>query len=248
MFLKILMALVILAEFYTVPTFLKYYWPTKCKQSLLFKMISATLFVICGVLAMKIAGNNTSYASLMVIGLVFGWLGDYFLHSLKDRMVEFIIGVVAFLIGHIFYIAAFYHALKTLDPTAKLLNWYDFVAVGIVLALVVLYVILMKIYQKKGPMVIGLILYGIFLTTMVVKAALYMYAEWDYGISDNMVPALLTVGIGSVFFFLSDLSLFFILTGDEVKRSMRNFNIVTYFIAQILLASSILFVRSQIIM
>lgn len=247
MLLKILLAVVVLAEFYTVPTFLKHYWPKKCKMSLLFKMISATLFVLCGVLSMKIAGNNTSYASLMVLGLVFGWLGDYFLHSLKDRMIEFIIGVVAFLVGHLFYIAAFYHALKTLKPDAQLLNWYDFVAVGIVLVLVVLYVIFMKIYQKKGPMVIGLILYGIFLTAMVVKAVLYMYAEWDYGINDTMVPALLTVGVGSVFFFLSDASLGLILTGDEVKKKMRFFNIITYFIAQILLALSILFVRSQII-
>ncbi len=247
MVFKILMALTIIAEFFTVPTFLKNYWPTKCKQSLLFKMLSATLFVLCGIFAMKASGNNTSYASLIIWGLVFGWLGDYFLHSLKDRMVEFIIGVVAFLIGHIFYIAAFYHALKTLDPEAKLLNWYDFVAVGIVLALVLVYVAVRHIYQKKGPMVIGLLLYGIFLTAMVVKAALYMYAEWDYGISDAMVPALLTVGIGSVFFFLSDFSLFLILTGDEVKRGMRIFNIVTYFIAQILLACTILFVRSQII-
>lgn len=248
MFFKILFALTIIAEFFTVPAFLKYYWPKKCKQSLLFKMISATLFVLCGVFAMKISGNNTSYASLMVLGLVFGWLGDYFLHSLKDRMVEFVIGVVAFLVGHIFYIAAFYHALKTLNPEAKLLNWYDFVSVGIVFALVTLYVVVKNIYQKKGPMVIGLMLYGVFLTAMVVKACLYMYAEWSYGINDNMIPALLTVGIGSVFFFLSDGSLGLILTGDEVKRSMRNFNIVTYFIAQILLAASILFVRSQIVM
>lgn len=248
MFFKILFALTILAEFYTVPTFLKYYWPKKCKQSLIFKMISATLFVLCGVFAMKISGNNTSYAHLMVLGLVFGWLGDYFLHSLKDRMIEYIIGVVAFLVGHIFYIAAFYHALKTLKPDAKLLNWYDFVAVGIVFVLVTLYVVLKKIYQKKGPMVIGLMLYGIFLTAMVVKACLYMYAEWDYGVSDTMVPALLTVGIGSVFFFLSDLSLFFILTGDEVKKGMRYFNIITYFIAQILLAVSILFVSSSVIL
>ncbi|MBQ6600766.1 MAG: lysoplasmalogenase [Clostridia bacterium] len=247
MLFKILMALTIIAEFFTVPMFLKYYWPTKCKQSLLFKMISATLFVLCGVFAMKASGNNTSYAVLIVWGLVFGWLGDYFLHSLKDRMVEFIIGVVAFLIGHIFYIAAFYHALKTLEPDAQLINWYDFVAVGVVLALVLVYVAVRKIYQKKGPMVIGLLLYGIFLTAMVVKAVLYMYAEWNYGINDSMVPALLTTGIGSVFFFLSDLSLFFILTGDEVKRGMRIFNIITYFIAQILLAVTILFVSSNVI-
>ena len=247
MIFKVLMIVTIIAEFFTVPTFLKYYWPTKCKQSLLFKMISATLFVLCGFFAMKASGNNTSYATLIILGLVFGWLGDYFLHSLKDRMIEFIIGVVAFLIGHLFYIAAFYHALKTLKPDAKLLNWYDFVAVGAVFALVSVYVAVKKIYQKKGPMVFGLMLYGVFLTAMVVKAALYMYAEWDYGINNTMVPALLTVGIGSVFFFLSDASLGLILTGDEVKRGMRIFNIITYFIAQILLACTILFVRSQVI-
>ena len=247
MFFKILLALVVLAEFYTVPMFLKYYWPKKCKQSLLFKMISATLFVLCGVLAVKVSGNNTSYASLMILGLVFGWLGDYFLHSLRDKMVEFVIGVVAFLVGHIFYIAAFYHALKTLNPEAKLINWYEPVIVGAVIALVSVYSWARHLYKKKGPMVIGLIAYGAFLAAMVVKACLYMYAEWDYGINDTMVPALITVGIGSVFFFLSDASLGLILTGDEVKRGMRIFNIITYFIAQILLALSILFVRSQII-
>lgn len=247
MFFKIIFALSILVEFFTVSMFLKYYWPQKCKESLMYKMISATLFIICGFCAMKIAGNNTSYAYLMLLGLVFGWLGDLLLHSLKDKMLHSILGVVAFLVGHLFYIAAFYHALKTLRPEAKLLNWYDFVAVGIVFALVTLYVVVRHIYQKKGPMVIGLMLYGIFLTAMVVKACLYMYAEWEYGINDSMVPALLVVGIGSVFFFLSDASLGLILTGDEVKRGMRVFNIITYFIAQILLAVSILFVRSQII-
>ncbi len=247
MIFTVLMALTIIAEFFTVPMFLKYYWPTKCKQSLMFKMISATLFVLCGVFAMKASGNNTSYAALMIVGLIFGWLGDYFLHSLKDRMVEFIIGVVAFLVGHIFYIAAFYHALKTLKPDAALFNWYEFVVVAAAVALVSVYATVKKLYQKKGPMVIGLILYGAVLTEMVVKACLYMYAEWDFGINDTMVPALLTVGIGSVFFFLSDASLGIILTGDKVKRPMRIFNIATYFIAQILLASSILFINSQII-
>ncbi len=247
MVFKVLMILTIIAEFFTVPTFLKYYWPTKCKQSLLFKMISATLFVLCGFFAMKASDNNTSYAILIMLGLIFGWLGDYFLHSLKNRMIEFIIGVISFLIGHLFYIAAFYHALKTLKPDTKLLNWYDFVAVGAVFVLVSVYVAVKKIYQKKGPMVFGLMLYGVFLTTMVVKAALYIYAEWDYGINDTMIPALLTVGIGSVFFFLSDASLGLILTGDEVKKGMRIFNIITYFIAQILLACTILFVRSQVV-
>ena len=247
MFYKILFALVILAEFYTVPMFLKYYWPKKCKQSLMYKMISATLFVLCGVLAMKISGNNTSYASLMVWGLVFGWLGDLLLHSLKDKTIHFVLGVVAFLLGHVFYIAAFHHALKTLNPEARLYTWYEFLILVVVMFFVCLYVAAKKYYQKKGPMVIGLLAYGAFLVAMVIKACLYLYAEWDYGISDYMVPAIFTVGIGSLFFLFSDASLGLILMDDEVKRPMRIFNIITYFIAQILLAASILFVRSQII-
>lgn len=247
MFFKIAFALTIIAEFFTVPMFLKYYWPKKCKESLTFKMISATLFVLCGIFAMKIAGNNTSYAALMLIGFAFGWSGDLFLHSLKDKMLHFIIGVVSFLVGHIFFIAAFHHAIKSIDPTAALFAWYEILAIVVIIAVVVVFAVFKKYYQKKGPMVIALIAYGVFLVTMFVKAIVYCVAEWNYGIGDYMYPAIITAGIGALFFLLSDGSLGLILMGDEVKRKMRIFNIVTYFIAQILLAVSILFIRSSVI-
>ncbi len=248
MFFKILFALSIVAEFVTVPIFLKYYWPKKCKQSLIFKMISATLFVICGFFAMQMSGNNTSYAAIMLIGFVFGWFGDLFLHSLKDKMLHFVFGVVSFLVGHIFFIAAFHHAIKSINPTASLFNIYEILSIVALMALVCIYVVFKKFYQKKGPMVIALLVYGLFLVTMFVKAMSYCVAEWSYGISDFMYPAMITTGIGALFFLLSDGSLGLILMGDEVKRGMRIFNIVTYFIAQILLAVSILFIRSQIIL
>lgn len=247
MFFKIAFALTIIAELYTVPMFLKYYWPKKCKESLTFKMISATLFVLCGVFAMKISGNNTSYAALMLIGFAFGWLGDLLLHSLKDKMLHFILGVISFLVGHIFFISAFHHAIKSIDPTAALLSWYELLAVAVIMAAVIVFAVCKKYYQKKGPMVIALIAYGVFLVTMFVKAISYCFTEWNYGIGDYMYPAMITAGLGGLFFLLSDGSLGLILMGDEVKRKMRIFNIVTYFIAQILLAVSILFIRSSVI-
>jgi len=246
MFFKILFGLSIFAEFFTVPVFLKYYWPKKCKQSLLFKMISATLFVICGYSAMKVAVNNTTYASLMLIGFVFGWFGDLLLHSLKDKMLHFALGVVSFLVGHIFFIAAFHHAIKTLNPEASLFAWYEIVSVVVIITAVVIFGIFKKYYQKKGPLVFALLAYGVFLVTMFVKAMVYCGTEWMYGINDYMYPAIITSGLGALFFLLSDGSLGLILMGDETKRGMRIFNIVTYFIAQILLAVSILFIRSQI--
>lgn len=248
MFYKILFAVTIIAEFVTVPLFLKYYWPQKCVKSLTFKMASAVLFVLCGFSAMKISANNTSYAMLIIIGLVLGMVGDFFLHSLKNKMIHFIIGVVAFLVGHIFYISAFYHAQKTLRPQSALFSWYEVVAVAVIVIACLVFAFAKDLVKKKGPMVIGCIVYAAILTEMVLKAILYIFAELNYGINDSMIPAVITVGVGSVFFLLSDASLGIILIGDETKRGMRIFNIITYFVAQILLASSILFIRSQIIL
>lgn len=247
MLFKILLGLTVAAEFFTVPMFLKYYWPKKCKQSLIYKMISATLFVLCGFCAMQAAGNNTSYASLMLIGFVFGWFGDLLLHSLKDKMLHFALGVVSFLVGHIFFVAAFHHAIKSLDPAAPLFTWYEILTVVVAIIAVTIFGIFKKYYQKKGPMVFALLLYGVFLVSMFVKSITYCVAEWSYGINDYMYPAIITAGLGGLFFLLSDGSLGLILMGDETKRGMRIFNITTYFIAQILLALSILFIRSQII-
>lgn len=247
MIYKILFAITVLAEFYTVPTFLKYYWPKKCKQSLIFKMISATLFVLCGIFAMKMAGNNTSYAYLMIIGFVFGWFGDLLLHSLKNKMIHFALGLVSFLVGHIFFVAAFHHAIKTLNPEASLFDWYELVAIAVILVAVVIFGICKKYYQKKGPLVFALLFYSVFLVAMFVKSMTYCATEWLDGMNDYMYPAILTAGLGGLFFLISDGSLGLILMGDEVKKGMRIFNIITYFIAQIFLAASLLFVRSQII-
>ena len=44
MLFKILYFLCVAAEFYAVPTFLKYYWPQKCKMSFIWKTVASSLF------------------------------------------------------------------------------------------------------------------------------------------------------------------------------------------------------------
>ena len=243
--LKVLYFLVVALEFVTVPIFLKHYWPTKCKMSLLFKMISATLFVLSGYLAMEIANNHTPYAKFMLWGLVFGWLGDLFLHSLSDKMVHFALGVVAFLTGHIFYIKALQEAILTTYPDAPAFAWYEILIVVVsCVAIVALALIFKLITKEKAPLAAGLCVYMAVILTMLVKAGSFIIGEFAYGMNDNMLMIVITVGLGAILFVLSDGSLGIILGMGKKERGWRIFNIITYFAAQILLAASIFFVRS----
>lgn len=241
---NILFALTIVLEFVTVPIFLKYYWPDKCKQSMLFKMISATLFVLCGYFAIKISGNNTPYADLMLWGLIFGWLGDLLLHWLSDKMAIFAVGVVAFLTGHIFYIVALQKAIETTYPASSPFEWYEFVFLAVALTAVLIFAFVKKLFKEKPAITSALTVYGVILFIMFAKTARYAIGEWAYGTNDHMVLTFVTVLGGGALFAISDLLLGYIILLNKHNRILRIINIVTYFAAQILLASSILVVRS----
>ncbi len=243
--LKILFAITIIAEFVTVPLFLKHYWPKKCIQSLTFKMISATLFVLCGFLAIKISGNNTPYADLMMWGLVLGWVGDLFLHSLSNNKIHFAIGFLAFLAGHVFYIIAFHEAVQITYPAAKALEWFEILAVLALVGAFLTIFIVKKTFSEQPLFYVVFPIYGLILGTMLVKGLRYVIGEIAYGTNDNMAMTALTVGLGAILFTVSDILLGFILPKKNPKRIGRIINIVTYFSAQILFAVSILFVFSR---
>lgn len=242
---NIIYILTIVLEFVFVPLFLKYYWPDRCKQSWIYKMVCATLFVLCGFCAMKIGNNNTPYADMMMWGLVFGWLGDLFLHWLSGKMPYFVVGVVAFLTGHFFYIAALQKAIDTTYPAAATFEWYEFLFVGVASVAVLIYAFVKKLFKEKPAVTAGLFAYGIILFVMFAKAARYAIGEWAYGTNDHMVMTFVTVLGGGTLFLISDLLLGYIILLKKHNRVLRIINIVTYFAAQILLASSMLVVRSS---
>lgn len=247
MFFKILYFLCVAAEFYAVPTFLKHYWPQKCKMSFIWKTISATLFVLAGFFAMKGSGNSTPYAGYIMWGLVFGMMGDLFLHALTKVMWPFVLGVLAFLTGHIFYIIAIQNAIRSTYPDASVFAWYEILAIVIIAIFTVAYLLLRKIIKKDNiPMILGLSAYLMFLTAMVVKAFSFVIGEWVYGMNDHPVMIAITVALGAILFFTSDITLGLMLLNKErfETKKMRYFNIGTYFVAQILIGSSIFFVQS----
>ncbi|MCM1364749.1 MAG: lysoplasmalogenase [Faecalibacterium sp.] len=246
MFFKILFVLAVALEFVFVPLFLKFSWPKKCWKSFGYKMICSALFFAAGLLAMKISGNHTQYATLILWGLFFGWLGDMFLHLITDKIVVFGLGLFAFLGGHIFYIIAFQKAIYKTYPDAGVFKWYEILAVLVLVGSIVLFALKKKI-NIKTYMAIPVIMYAITISTMLVKAFRYTIGEIGYGMNEHMFMVALTVAIGAVLFVLSDGSLGILLfAGQEKNRPLKIFNIGTYFAAQILLASSLFFVQSPI--
>ncbi len=244
MFLKILLGIVVLAECVTVPVFLKYYWPDRCKQSFIYKIISAALFVLCGFLCVKISGNNTPYASLMMWGLVLGFFGDVFLHSLQNKSWHFVLGFLSFLAGHIVYIVAFWKAIKTTYPGSHVFEWYEILITVALLAVMLFIMVKAGIFRGKEALIAPFAIYGVILFTMLTKGLRYAVGEIAYGTNDNMLAVFLTVGLGAVLFTVSDVILGFTIPMGKTSRKLRIINIGTYFAAQILFALSILVVYS----
>ena len=244
--MKVLFILCVVLEVALVPLFLKFYWPDRTKKSFATKTACSLLFCLCGVLAVKITGNNTLYADYMLWGLVLGAIGDLLLHSLTKVIYPFVVGVLAFFTGHIFYIMAFQQAIYATYPGSSFFEWYEILAVVLIEVLIAVYVIIRKTYKTKAHLVALATIYGAMLMAMLAKAARYVIGEIAYGTNDHMVMITITVLLGALLFFISDFILIFILKSDvPIKRSMRVVNIVTYYIAQVLLASSIFFVYSR---
>ena len=245
MFWKILFIMTVAAEFVFVPLFLKFSWPKKCTKSLIFKMICSTLFIVAGLLAMKITPNHTVYAKLILWGLALGWLGDLFLHIDTTKMWVFGLGLFSFLAGHIFYIFAFQRAIMLHYIQYRFFRWYEIPAILLIVGLFALYAWRKQI-KAKLIMAIPVALYALTISAMLVKALRYCIGEWQWGTNDHMVMIFVTVALGAVLFVLSDASLGLILfAGKDKNRPLKWFNIGTYYAAQILLASSIFFVTGR---
>ncbi len=242
MALYIMFSLCCVLECVFVPWFLKVMWPNPSKKSLLLKMICASLFVAVGVLSIYIADNHTEYAYTMLLGLVFGWIGDFFLH-VNTTKTCFGIGFTSFLIGHIVYIVSYIRALGNIFPD------YPKISVLEICLAVSLCVIALVCYRKLGLNMPGVFVklsmgsYFVILDIMFVKATVLGVNYLISGGAHGVIP-LLVLSIGSLSFLLSDVVLGIIMFGGQKKNyPIKIFNIVTYFVAQVLLASSILFIK-----
>lgn len=237
---KVLYVLTYVIQIIFVPLFLKAAWPKRCTKSLIFKMICATTFICAALLSIKISGNNTFYAKLILAALAFSWLGDLLLH-INDEAIMFLLGAMSFLVGHIFYVSAYFHVQNRLFEDLPFLSVWEIVA--IIALLTVAGIVLLGILKlKMGFMLIPLSIYGTMLVTMFVKATSLGIHIINSGLTNATVLGAIFIS-GSLLFVVSDATLAVLSFDDERKTfKLKCVNIVTYFAAQMLLGSTILFI------
>ncbi len=241
---KIALVICCALEFLFVPMFLKAQWPNATKKSLLLKMICASLFVAVGVLSMYVSNNFSTYAFTIVLGLVFGWIGDFFLH-VSSSAISFGIGFTSFLIGHIVYIVGYINAVKVLSQGHKAFNIVELsILVALLIVIILLGKIVMKVNMGSTFNKISMYSYLGVLLTMLIKATSLGISYIQTGVSDG-IWALAVLFFGALCFMLSDVSLGIIMFGGQRKNyPLKKFNLITYFVAQVLLGLSVLFINA----
>lgn len=214
------------------------------------KTCTSICFLIVGITSLyTIEGQSLVTNLLIILGLVFGLIGDivldfkiYFkgLGREFDSDVLTYFGMISFGIGHILYISGSF--IEVMDLWIYLL-----ISLGVG-ALLITLIILLSIKVMKmnyGKFLIPSILYGFLLASFVVFSIFRIVYYLD-------TKGILLM-LGSIFFIISDLILsmtYFSKESDYQKdgilnpesRFMISANHITYYIAQFLIAICILFI------
>jgi uncharacterized membrane protein YhhN len=248
MLLKALLVLCYILFFIFVPLYDKAYWPEPSKKSLTCKLIAATAFVLIGVLGILITDNKSEYANTMLIGLILGWIGDLFMHIPhppgNPRMSVVYIGAASFLIGHIFYVKAFVKSTMALTVDYKFFTTPEVIAFFVIfITFALMLKPVFKFEYKNRFMQIALYLYSVFLIVMLVKSCLFGITYFRSGAENGLIGMLILL-VGGVLFFISDLTLGLRLLGSaKGNKKVKTLSLYAYFFAQLLLATSILFIH-----
>ncbi len=155
------------------------------------------------------------YKYMIITGLVFSLAGDVFLMLPSDR---FLAGLVAFLIAHLFYIAAFLSEISAL-------TWWPLVPL-VIYGIVIYTIVASSLGKLKLPVLI-----------YVVVILIMAWLAWERWSQTGQSGALLAFA-GAVLFVISDT----ILAIDRFRGAFklsRALNLTTYFAAQWLIASSV---------
>ncbi len=164
---------------------------------------------------------HLSYYHLILCGLIFCFIGDICLAFFFHRLV-FTLGLAAFLIGHLFYTAAFFVSAGTTAGT-----WISFAAITPLSGIV-----FMKLRPHLGSMKGPVIAYIVIISFMVIGAGSLSFCR-EFSLSDRLL-----VLLGAVLFYISDL---FVARHRFVKKTIINryAGLPMYNAAQFMLAFSV---------
>ncbi len=176
------------------------------------KPIASTLFVVTALLAGALA---TSFGQLILLGLLFSWLGDVFLIS--KRQLFFMAGLGSFLLAHVAYSGAFLLQPQAIMPLALA------AIVMVVFAVIVLRWLWPHLPPNFRPAVVA---YLVAISVMVVLA------------SGTVAAAGVQLIVGAVLFTVSDI---FVARERFVLSSVANrlWGLPLYYAAQLIFALSV---------
>lgn len=242
MILKILYAVIFIAVNVINPFFVKEQRNGACPKSLALKMAAATGYVLTGVLGMVIAGNYGTFAKIMMGALLCSWIGDLFLHLWQSK-IFYGIGFLGFLSAHFFFIAAFMNVIKAAAPETPFISVWE-----------ILFILLFDVFflvfsakigtNLKGILKVPIVIYATVITFMLCKASLMGITLAKAGADYGVLVAVLAI-VGAVNFVASDFTIAILMFNEKHKKNypLKMFNMVTYFIAELLLSGLILFVK-----
>ena len=197
----------------------------KYVPAVILKGLASLGFVLLGISCAK----GGSFTNQVIAGLIFGMAGDILLNLRfvfeKAGKKIFLVGIFVFLIGHVLYLVA-------LLGRAKL--WYVPVLIGAALAYFLLRWIFSKVTVGKAFKIFGIFYIG--------AIVLMNCAAISNLISD---PSSFTMiyALGAALFLVSDIVLILNTFGEKSRFSLRITNLSLYYIGQILIALSLLFLK-----
>ena len=193
----------------------------KPKQSLILKTCAS--FVFC--LIAYLAHPQSSIGKLILYGLFFGMVGDFFLNlrylSENNAQKIFLIGILFFLIGHILYLCAIVPLSNNLLPC---------VLIGALLAAALLCYIFKTMEVKPAFKIFGVFYLGAIIIMTVIAVGNWL----NIGNAFTVLYAL-----GAILFTISDIILIFNTFGKTSRFSLRIANLSFYYIGQLLIALSV---------
>jgi uncharacterized membrane protein YhhN len=230
---------ILIAEIIFLPCYLFAPFCKGVKRSLISKCICSALFILIGVFAMIASDNYKLFAPLMLAGLFLSSWGDYFLGvTMKGKL--FVAGIFSFMVAHIFYISAFVSFLAFTEPGRPLINISEIIF--FIALLVVLAISSFAFKLDMGKLKALIFVYSAVIMAMLVKATSLAQVLYTAE-GEHSVAAALLLFVGAVLFVVSDAVLSLMLFGGKDTQKMTILNLSTYFSAQVLLATSIYFVK-----
>ncbi|MDR6845901.1 lysoplasmalogenase [Flavobacterium granuli] len=169
--------------------------------------------------------------NILLTALTFSWIGDIILLLTDRGELYFILGLVAFLISHLVYIALFSKQKNTRTIENKTIFWIGALAI-------IAYFVLMigTLFPKLGPLKIPVLVYALVITTMLFFA-FKGNLKWA-------IPANNYILIGAIVFVSSDSILAFNKFYAPIAHASF-YIMATYCLAQYLIVAGILKLNSK---